>query len=263
MAGISDIMNYNTANTRAASTQASGTRTQGSTTTAGSNLSMADFYKLMAAQLRYQDADNPMDTSAMMSQMVQAQMIQTMAQMNQISVTTYAASMVGKEVTMGEINADGFTGQQTVGTVTGVSMFEGEPTLFVDGKAYYMSQLLYVGKGPGAADTGKEDEKEKDDPDGAEGAGSGAGAGVNGAGDANGAGETGVNGADGAGGTGDAGTDGSGSADSTGGTNGTDSTEGTNGSNGTGGIDNGPQQPETPGTESGTETESDASGNSI
>ena len=40
-------------------------------------LSIEDFYKLLAAQLRYQDADNPMDTSEMMAQMVQTQMIDT------------------------------------------------------------------------------------------------------------------------------------------------------------------------------------------
>ena len=44
-------------------------------------LTMTDFYQLLAAQLKYQDADNPMDTSQMMAQMVQTQMITALTHM--------------------------------------------------------------------------------------------------------------------------------------------------------------------------------------
>lgn len=53
-------------------------------------LTMTDFYKLMAAQMQYQDPDNPMDTSELMSTMVQSKMITAMAQMTSTSMITYA-----------------------------------------------------------------------------------------------------------------------------------------------------------------------------
>ena len=44
-----------------------------SVSAASNELTMTDFYQLLAAQLKYQDADNPMDTSQMMVQMVQTE----------------------------------------------------------------------------------------------------------------------------------------------------------------------------------------------
>ena len=56
----------------AASARTNSTDKSGGTASGGTNgLSINDFYKLLSAQLRYQDADNPMDTSEMMAQMVQ------------------------------------------------------------------------------------------------------------------------------------------------------------------------------------------------
>ncbi len=49
-----------------------------------------------------------MDTSEMMAQMVQTQMIDTINQMNQISVITYASSMIGKEVTVMVLDSQGW-----------------------------------------------------------------------------------------------------------------------------------------------------------
>ena len=84
-------------------------------------LTMTDFYQLLAAQLKYQDADNPMDTSQMMAQMVQTQMIQAITQMTNNNTTTYVASMVGKNVTVKEVDELGRpTGDVTKGDVTGV-----------------------------------------------------------------------------------------------------------------------------------------------
>ena len=81
---------------------------------------MTDFYTLLAAQMKYQDADNPMDTSEMMASMVQTQMIQAISEMTTMQMTTYAASMIGKEVTVAEVDANGqYTGDK-VGTVTSV-----------------------------------------------------------------------------------------------------------------------------------------------
>lgn len=108
-------------------------------------LTMTDFYKLMAAQMQYQDPDSPMDTSELMAQMVQSKMITAMAQMTSISTTTYATSMLGNEVTVAEVNDKGAgTGEYTKGKVTGVILGD-DPLIEVDGKRYKLSQIMSVG----------------------------------------------------------------------------------------------------------------------
>lgn len=124
------------------------TAVTGSSASTSTGLTVSDFYKLLAAQMQYQDADNPMDTSQMMSQMVQTQMIEAITNMSTINTITYATSMVGKEVTMAEINSSGqFTGDKTSGTVTGILMGD-NPIIFMGDKSYYMSQIMTVGKVP-------------------------------------------------------------------------------------------------------------------
>lgn len=127
------------------------------------SLTMTDFYKLLAAQLKYQDADNPMDTSQMMAQMVQTQTVQILSQvitavndMSLVNSTTYAMSMVGKEVTVAKVDEDGnYTGEKVKGTVTGVGL--GTPLkVYVDGEEYYLSQIMGVGDTEKAGDAGEE-----------------------------------------------------------------------------------------------------------
>lgn len=209
--------------------------------TGNASLSIEDFYKLLAAQLKYQDADNPMDTSEMMAQMVQTQMISTINQMNQISIITYASSMIGKEVTVADIDPKtGMTTGETTGVVTGASIYGDTPMIFVDGKRYSVSQVLILGE-TGIKDP--EDGSGEDDSDK-----------VPGTGDADGT--PGTDGADGSGGTpgtdGTDGTDGTPGTDGTdgaGGTPGTDGTDGTEGTPGTGGADGTEGTPETGGTD--------------
>lgn len=123
-------------------------------TSSATGMSVSDFYKLLAAQMRYQDADNPMNTSEMMSQMVQTQMIEAITNMSTINTITYASSMIGKEVTMAEVDSGGkFTGGKTSGTVTGILMGE-NPILFMGDKSYHMAQIMTVGKVPVADETG-------------------------------------------------------------------------------------------------------------
>lgn len=121
-------------------------------------LTMTDFYKLMAAEMQYQDPDNPMDTAQLMSQMVQSKMITAMAQMTSTNMISYATSMLGKEVTVAEVDAQGRgTGEYTKGAITGVSLAGDTPTLFMGDKEYKMSQIMSVG------DVKMKDETDKDD----------------------------------------------------------------------------------------------------
>lgn len=108
---------------------------------------MTDFYTLLAAQLKYQDMDNPMDTSEMMSSMVQTQMIQAITEMSSMNMTTYATSMIGKEVTVALVDKDGMYTGEKEGTVTGVVLGD-SPIVFVDGKSYSLSQIVAVGEVP-------------------------------------------------------------------------------------------------------------------
>lgn len=111
------------------------------------SLSISDFYQLLAAQLKYQDADNPMDTSEMMAQMVQTQMVEAINTMSTISTTTYAASMIGHEVTVAEVNSYGqYTGKSS-GIVTGV-VLGSDPIIYIGENAYSLSQIMLVGKEP-------------------------------------------------------------------------------------------------------------------
>lgn len=138
-------------------------RTTGSTSTTDSSLSekavtslsMTDFYELLATQLQYQDADNPMDTSEMMNQLVQTQMSQMIDQMTAavtdlttVNLMSYASSMMGKEVTLAEVNSSGmYTGEETTGVVTGVTLGT-NPSVVVDGKEYSIVQIMSVGEVP-------------------------------------------------------------------------------------------------------------------
>ncbi len=117
-----------------------------STRNTGSNgLSVDDFYALLATQIKYQDADNPMDTSEMMAQMVQTQMIDAITQMSLMNTTTYASSMVGQTVTVAEVDEYGnYTGEDITGVVSG-TILGVNPTIQVEGKEYFLSQIVAVG----------------------------------------------------------------------------------------------------------------------
>ena len=107
-------------------------------------LSVNDFYKLMAAQLQYQDMNNPADTSEMMSTMIQAQMIQSITNMTQTNTISYAASMVGKEATMAEVDVDGKYVGDTKGVISGVVLGD-NPIIMMNGKSYSLSQIVALG----------------------------------------------------------------------------------------------------------------------
>lgn len=141
------------------------------TTEANAQLSLTDFYTLLAAQMKYQDADNPMDTSEMMASMVQTQMIQAINDMNSMQMTTYAASMIGKEVTIAEVDSNGQYKGEVEGTVTSV-LLGSSPMIFIGDKAYYLNQIMSIGtlpKGEGDGENSGETENEGSGDDAAEG----------------------------------------------------------------------------------------------
>ncbi len=121
-------------------------------------LDMNDFIKLMAAQLRHQDMNNPLNESEMMAQMAQMATVQAMTTFTDIAVTSYSASLVGKEVTLAQIEEDGQI-SQLIGKVTGAGLYNGKQIIFVGGKSYNLSQIMAVGELPDSENAIRVDEK--------------------------------------------------------------------------------------------------------
>ena len=130
----------------------------------GSNLDldMTDFIQLMIAQLTNQGIDNTMDTSEMLNQMVQMQMITSMVNMTDAVTMNYSASLVGKYVTVGKYGDDGKL-QEVYGEVTGTGTMDGQQVIFIDNNEYYyLSDIMAVGKLP------PQEPEEPENPDGPE-----------------------------------------------------------------------------------------------
>lgn len=115
-------------------------------TGSGYDMSMEDFLTLIMAQYQNQDIMNPASTDEFVNQMVQLMTIQTMTNLNDISTISYAASLVGKEVTLGVPGENGM--EEVVGVVTGTGMLNGQQVIFVNGTAYGLNSIMAVGRIP-------------------------------------------------------------------------------------------------------------------
>lgn len=141
---IGDISNYLSAGNASALAAANANKKSSSDSM---GLDMTDFLTLMVTELTNQSIDSTADTSEMLNQLVQMQMIQALTNMTDASVMSYAASLVGKEVTVGQYDAEGVL-QEVVGTVTGTGSYGGEQVVFVGDKYYYMNEIMAVGRLP-------------------------------------------------------------------------------------------------------------------
>lgn len=121
------------------------------------DLDMTDFLQLMVVQLQNQTMDNAMDTSEMMNQMVQMQMVTAITNMTETNIMTYASSLVGKVVTVGILNGDDL--EERAITVMGTGTYDGQQVIFgSDGEMYSLKQIMAVGILPdenGSYDTWK------------------------------------------------------------------------------------------------------------
>ena len=118
--------------------------TQSTSRKNNTELNMEDFLQLMIVQLTSQTIDDTMDTSEMMNQMVQMQMVTALANMTDISVQSYANSLVGQDVTVGVVNGNVL--EERVIRVMGTGTFSGQQVIFgSDGNMYYLSQIMAVG----------------------------------------------------------------------------------------------------------------------
>lgn len=127
------------------------------------DLSMEDFLQLMIVQLQNQTIDDAMDTSEMMNQMVQMQMISAISNMTDASLMSYASSLVGKVVTIG-INHGNALEEREI-QVIGTGMMNGQQVIFgSDGQAYGLNQIMAVGRLPDVQEPGTDEKPDDKDP---------------------------------------------------------------------------------------------------
>ena len=126
-------------------------------------LDMMDFLQLMIVQLQSQTIDDAMDTSEMMNQMVQMQMVTAITNMTETNIMTYASSLVGKEVTIGIVNDSEL--EERVITVIGTGLYNGQQVIFgSDGKTYALNQIMAVGRLPEPEEPDKKPDEGGDTP---------------------------------------------------------------------------------------------------
>lgn len=109
----------------------------------GNDFGLDDFYALLAVQLQNQDMMNPVDDSQFVAQMAQMATIQAMDQMNQMTMTSYAFSFMGKNVIISDYDDLGKAVTYT-GPVEKVVLYNGKPQVYVNGKAFELSQVMEV-----------------------------------------------------------------------------------------------------------------------
>lgn len=131
-------------------------------------LDFNDFLQLMVAQLQNQTIDNTADTSDMINQLVQMSVVQMMSSvktsldtLSASSTMTYAASLVGKTVTVGTYDEEGNI-QEVVGEVTGTGTYQGSMVIFVNGEMYPLNSIMAVGTLPEVPEGGDSGESGSD-----------------------------------------------------------------------------------------------------
>ena len=122
-------------------------------------LSMTDFFQLIATQLQYQDPTSPMDNNELMAQMTQMAMVQSLIAMTDsmktstaVTTQTYAAGLIGQEVTVAVTEENEYgqaipTGVK-YGKVCSVNLSGETPTVRLEGdsKDYPLSYIMGMGK---------------------------------------------------------------------------------------------------------------------
>lgn len=127
--------------------------------TASDSLDFESYLKLMVAQLQNQDMYNPVDTKDMTSQLAQYSLVSAASSIMELQNTNYAASLVGKQVTAAYEDSHGNL-VTNIGIVTGVTLYEGEPLIYVNGVPYNLGEVMIVGTTQKPSDS-----EDKEDPD--------------------------------------------------------------------------------------------------
>lgn len=103
------------------------------------SLDFDGYLKLLVAQMSNQDFNDPMSDSDLLNQMAQYSMMEGIKNMTQQSGISYAASLVGKVVTVSE---DGMLFH--TGPVQAVNITKGKASVVVDGKSFDSDKITDV-----------------------------------------------------------------------------------------------------------------------
>ena len=115
-----------------------------STSSNSSSVNFEDYITLMVAQLTNQDMHNTADTTEMTSQLAQYSLVSAAETIVTGQNTNYAATLVGKQVTASYEDSQGNLVTNT-GIVSGITLYEGEPLVYVNGTPYNLSEIMIVG----------------------------------------------------------------------------------------------------------------------
>src|ERR1700722_13401217 len=115
--------------------------TAGSTETVAtpsSNLTQADFLKLLVTQMTSQDPLNPQSDTAFAAQLAQFSALQQSQTMTGSMQSLQANALIGQTVNVASTtnNAQGASG-----VVTGVDMSSGSPEIVINGASYNLNQI--------------------------------------------------------------------------------------------------------------------------
>lgn len=100
---------------------------------------------MMVAQLKNQDMYNNTDTSQMTQQMASYSMVTAAKEIMQYHTRSYAASLIGQNVTASYTDKSGHKITNT-GTITGMSFYEDTPLVYVNGEPYNISEITVIGR---------------------------------------------------------------------------------------------------------------------
>ncbi|MCR4601835.1 MAG: hypothetical protein K5767_08960 [Clostridia bacterium] len=128
-------------------------RMQGKTNTASqSSLNFSDYIHLMVAELQNQDMYSNTDTTKMTEQMAQYSLVTAAEEIIQAQKAEYATSLIGMEATAKYTTlTDSIT---ETGKITGVSLYENEPLVYINGQPFNLSEITLIGAKGEAAETG-------------------------------------------------------------------------------------------------------------
>lgn len=117
--------------------QSNYTETDQTKKTSGSELGKDAFLQLLTTQLQYQDPMNPMDNTAMVSQLAQFSALEEMQNVSGAINNMQAMSLVGKNVIMEVGKSSGSANTTTVGGyVELVQIVDGKAKLSINGQLY-------------------------------------------------------------------------------------------------------------------------------
>lgn len=102
------------------------------------SLDFDGYLQLLVAQMSNQDFNDPMSDADLLNQMAQYSMLEGIKDMTQQSAISYAASLVGKVVTV----SDGKL--YHTGVVSSIYVEKGKPSLMVDGEPFKSSDIIDI-----------------------------------------------------------------------------------------------------------------------